>query len=226
MARFRRVLGRGAQRPARLPWCGPAAGRSAVWDERYSSDEFVYGTSPNAFLVSVIDRLPRGRVLCLAEGEGRNAVYLAQCGCEVLAVDASRVGLEKAGRLARERGVHIDTLVADLADFDIEPQRWDAVVSIFCHLQPQVRKALHRRVVGGLRRGRILALEAYRPEQIHYGTGGPAAADMMASLAELSEELQGLEFEHAAELDRDVTEGRYHTGKGAVVQVLAVKPRA
>jgi SAM-dependent methyltransferase len=197
-----------------------------MWDERYSAEEFVYGTAPNAYLVSVIDRLPRGRVLCVAEGEGRNAVYLAQCGCEVLAVDASRVGLQKAARLARERGVHIETVVADLADFVIEPQGWDAVVSIFCHLQPQLRETLHRRVVEGLRPGGVLALEAYRPQQIHYATGGPACADMMPSLAQLREELRGLEFEHAVEIDRDVSEGRYHTGKGAVVQVLAVKPRA
>jgi SAM-dependent methyltransferase len=195
-----------------------------MWDERYSTEEFVYGTTPNAFLVSITDRLPRGRVLCVAEGEGRNAVYLAQAGCEVFAVDASRVGLEKARRLARERAVHIDTLVADLADFAIQPDSWDAVVSIFCHLQPELRKRLHRRVVAGLRRGGVLVLEAYRPEQIHYGTGGPGSADMMPSLAELREELRGLAFEHAVELDRDVNEGKYHTGKGAVVQVLGVKP--
>lgn len=194
-----------------------------MWDERYSTAEFVYGTAPNAFLVSVIDRLPEGRVLCVAEGEGRNAVYLAQAGRRVLAVDASRVGLEKAGRLARERGVQIDTLVADLANFVIQPNSWDAVVSIFCHLKPQLRKSLHRQVVAGLRRGGVLVLEAYRPEQIRYGTGGPASVDMMPSLAELREELQGLELQHAVELDRDVNEGRYHTGKGAVVQVLGVK---
>ena len=194
-----------------------------MWDERYSTAEFVYGTAPNAYLVSVIDRLPRGRVLCVAEGEGRNAVYLAQAGCEVLAVDASRVGLDKAARLARQRGVHIDTLVADLADFVIEPHNWDAVVSIFCHLEPQLRKALHRRVVAGLRAGGVLVLEAYRPEQIRYASGGPAVVDMMPSLVELREELQGLEFEHAVEIVRDVSEGKYHTGEGAVVQVLAVK---
>lgn len=196
-----------------------------VWDARYSTEEFVYGTEPNAFLVSVSDRLPRGRVLCLAEGEGRNAVYLAQRGCRVLAVDASAVGLQKARRLAGERGVHIDTEVADLADFPIESDSWDAVVSIFCHLPRQVRQNLHRRVVAGLRPGGVLALEAYRPEQIRHGTGGPASADMMPSLAELTRELRGLEFERAVETERDVIEGRYHTGRGAVVQLLACKPR-
>lgn len=194
-----------------------------MWDERYSTDEFVYGTTANEFLVSTIDRLPKGRVLCVAEGEGRNAVYLAQAGCEVVGVDASRVGLDKAARLARQRGVHIETVVADLADFAIQPHSWDAVVSIFCHLEPQLRKALHRRVVAGLRPGGVLVLEAYRPEQIRYATGGPAAADMMPSLAELRDELEGLEFEHAVEIVRNVSEGKYHTGKGAVVQVLAVK---
>lgn len=195
-----------------------------MWDQRYSTEEFVYGTTPNAYLVSVSDRLPLGRALCVAEGEGRNAVYLARLGCRVLAVDASRVGLEKAVRLACERGVHIDTQVADLADFPIEPDSWDAVVSIFCHLPRQLRHSLHRRVVAGLRPGGVLVLEAYRPAQLRHGTGGPASADMMPTLAELRQELHGLEFEHAVETERDVVEGRYHTGRGAVVQLLAFKP--
>ena len=135
-----------------------------MWDERYSTEEFVYGTTPNAFLVSAIDRLPRGRVLCVAEGEGRNAVYLAQAGCAVLAVDASRVGLEKARRLARERAVHIDTLVADLADFAIQPDSWDAVVSIFCHVPSAGRPHLHRQVIRTLKPGgRLLVLEFSKP---------------------------------------------------------------
>ena len=197
-----------------------------MWDERYSSEEFAYGTEPNSFLVSVIERLPSGRVLCLAEGEGRNAVYLAQRGCQVLAVDASAVGLQKARRLAAERGVHIDTEVADLADFPIDCEGWDAVVSIFCHLPRPVRQSLHRRVVAGLRPGGVLVLEAYRPEQIRHATGGPASADMMPSLVELTQELCGLRFEHAVETECEVVEGCYHTGRGAVVQLLAFKPGA
>ncbi len=194
-----------------------------MWDERYSTDEYVYGTEPNTFLAGRIAVLPKGRTLCIAEGEGRNAVYLAEHGHRVTAVDASAVGLEKARKLARNRGVTIETVVADLADFTIEPDSWDAIISIFAHVPPGIRKSLHGRIVRGLRPGGVFVLEAYTPAQIRLGTGGPPVAELTMTLAALRQELVGLEFRHAVELERDVIEGRYHSGKGAVVQVIAVK---
>jgi SAM-dependent methyltransferase len=143
-----------------------------MWDQRYSSDTYVYGTEPNGFLVTAAARLPPGKVLCLGEGEGRNAVWLAAQGHEVTAVDASGVGLRKAQRLAAERGVTIATVHADLAAFDIEPGTWDGIVSIFCHLPPALRADVHRRCVAGLRPGGVLLLEAYTPRQLGMG---PAA---------------------------------------------------
>jgi len=195
-----------------------------MWDQRYDTPEYVYGTDPNEFLAGVVAEISAGRTLCIAEGEGRNAVFLAEHGHQVVAVDSSAVGLEKAGRLAKERGVHIETVTADLAVFDIEPERWDAIISIFAHVPPDVRRPLHRKVVRGLRPGGTLVLEAYTPEQIKLGTGGPPVPEMTMTLAALREELNGLVFKHAEELEREVIEGRYHTGKGAVVQVVAVKP--
>lgn len=195
-----------------------------MWDERYNTTEYVYGTDPNTFLASVIDQIPRGRTLCLAEGEGRNAAFLAEQGHDVVAVDASAVGLAKAQRLASERGVTIETVVADLADFAIAAHSWDAIVSIFAHVPPQIRKPLHSKIVQGLRSGGMLVLEAYTPEQIKLGTGGPPVPELTMNLDVLREELDGLLFQHAVELQRDVIEGRFHTGKGAVVQVVAIKP--
>lgn len=195
-----------------------------TWDERYGADDYAYGTEPNGFLASVAERIPKGKVLCLAEGEGRNAVYLASLGYEVTAVDSSAVGMAKANKLAKERGVQIKTIVADLAQFDIERESWDGIVSIFCHVPPAIREPLHRKVVAGLKHGGVLVLEAYRPKQIEYGTGGPPVPELTMTLDSLNRELEGLEFQHAQELDRDVTEGLYHTGTGAVVQVVAVKP--
>lgn len=194
------------------------------WDERYSDKDYAYGTEPNSYLASVIDRIPRGRVLSLCDGEGRNGVYLAQQGCEVTAVDASAVGLRKARRLAAERGVTIHTVVSDLARFRIEPESWDAIVSIFCHVPPDVRAPLHRRCVEGLKPGGVLILEAYTPDQLEYGTGGPPSAELTMQLDVLKRELADLEFLHGVELERDVIEGKFHTGKGAVVQVVARKP--
>jgi Cyclopropane fatty acid synthase and related methyltransferases len=194
------------------------------WDERYGGEEYVFGTEPNDFLKSVAARIPRGRVLCLADGEGRNGVFLAEQGCDVVSVDASAVGLEKARRLAESRGVTIETVQADLADYEIAPEAWDGVVSIFCHLPPELRRSVHQRVVAGLKPGGAFVLEAYTPDQLRYGTGGPPTADLMPTLAELRAELAGLAFEHAAETERAVVEGAGHTGLAAVVQVFAVKP--
>ncbi|WP_043740694.1 class I SAM-dependent methyltransferase [Thioalkalivibrio nitratireducens] len=196
-----------------------------MWDQRYGTDEYVYGTEPNEFLREAVGNLPRqGRALCLAEGEGRNAVFLAEQGFEVHAVDASPVGLAKAKRLAVQRGVRIDTEVADLDVYRIEPESWHLIVSIFCHLPAPVRRTLHRQVVQGLRPGGRLILEAYTPAQLALGTGGPSDASLMMTLDELRTELAGLEFEHAREYEREVHEGRLHTGHGAVVQVVAVRP--
>lgn len=194
-----------------------------MWDARYAGDDYVYGTAPNDFLAGQLDRLPRGRALCLGEGEGRNAVFLAQQGHEVLAVDASATGMAKARRLARERGVEIETRVADLAVFPIAPGQWDLIVSVFCHLPPPLRRNVHRAVVAGLRPGGAFLLEAYTPRQLAFGTGGPPARELMMSLESLREELRGLDFAHGVETEREVVEGSLHTGRGAVVQVLALK---
>ena len=195
-----------------------------MWDERYATDEYLYGTEANTFLTSVIDRIPPGRVLCLAEGEGRNAVWLAEQGRSVTAVDASPVGLAKARQLAAARGAHIDAVVADLADYPIPADHWDAIVSIFCHIRPDLRLDLHRRSVRGLRPGGVFVLEAYTPAQLRYRTGGPPHEAMLMTLAGLRQELAGLDFVHAVECEREVVEGRLHHGLGAVVQVVAVRP--
>ncbi|MGD2082648.1 MAG: class I SAM-dependent methyltransferase [Chromatiales bacterium] len=195
-----------------------------MWDQRYAAAEYVYGTAPNDFLVQVADRLPPGRVLCLGEGEGRNAVWLAGRGFEVTAIDASGVGLKKAQRLAAERGLSIATVQADLADYDPGRGCWDALVSIFCHLPPDLRAAVHRRCVAALRPGGVMVLEAYTPRQLDLATGGPPSAELMMELRSLRAELDGLELEIARELEREVNEGRLHHGPGAVVQVLGRKP--
>ena len=195
-----------------------------MWDERFSEPGFAYGTEPNGFLASVADRIPMGHVLSLAEGEGRNAVYLAGLGYEVTAVDASTVGLAKAERLATERGVSMTTVHADLAEFEIQPDAWQGIVSIFCHLPPVVRAALHERCLRGLAPGGAFVLEGFTPRQLELATGGPKSIELLIGLPALRHELRGLRFEIAREIERSATEGKYHRGKVAVVQVLATKP--
>lgn len=194
------------------------------WEDRYSQPGFAYGTQPNDFLASVAAQIPEGPVLTLGEGEGRNAVFLAGLGHDVVAVDQSERGLAKARRQAEERGLRIQTQQADLAHYSIQPGQWAGIVSIFCHLPPSIRVPLHAAIVEGLRPGGVFVLEAYTPLQLTLGTGGPSSSELLLTLENLSNELHGLEFVEAREIQREVREGTYHTGMAAVVQLVARRP--
>ncbi|PKN12689.1 MAG: SAM-dependent methyltransferase [Deltaproteobacteria bacterium HGW-Deltaproteobacteria-4] len=194
------------------------------WDERYACDDYIYGKEPNDFLRSCAGKIPAGKVLTLAEGEGRNAVYLAAQGYEVTAVDNSSVALEKARQLAAERNVSITTIHADLGDFTIEADEWEGIISCFCHLPVTLRASLHQAVVRGLKPGGMLVFEGFSKEQLSYGTGGPQSLDLLMKLEELQQELVGLKFVHAVQVEREVREGLGHTGLAAVVQLLGIKP--
>jgi SAM-dependent methyltransferase len=193
------------------------------WDEKFASDAWVYGQEPNDFLRELAPRLS-GPVLCLGEGEGRNAVFLAQRGLSVTAVDASPVGLAKARRLAAARGVHVETCACDLADFELGQARWGAIVSIWCHTPTRLREQVHRRVVDALAPGGRFVLEAYTPRQLAFQTGGPKSPDLLVEPEALRRELAGLELERLEELERDVQEGTLHQGRSAVVQAVARRP--
>lgn len=200
---------------------------SSIWNERYGSAEYVYGTEPNDFLVAHAAAIPRGAVLCLADGEGRNGVYLAKLGYAVTSVDQSEVGLRKAEALAASQGVSIHTLAADLAEFDPGQGIWQGIVSVFAHLPPELRLRLHRQVVAALAPGGVFILEAFTPRQLDMpGVGGPKGpyAAGLIPLDAVRDELEGLTLEIAREADRVLDEGPLHQGLCAVVQVLAIKP--
>jgi SAM-dependent methyltransferase len=194
-----------------------------MWDERYSAEEYAYGTIPNEFLVEKVSYIPKGKVLSLAEGEGRNAVFLAKQGYDVTAVDGSLVGLNKARKLAEKHDVVVEFIHADLADYDLGENKWDGIVSIFCPLPSSLRKELYKKVIAGLKQNGVFLLEAYTPDQLRHGTGGGNSVDVMQTKESLRLELASLKFEHLIELERDVTEGVFHTGIGSVVQAIATK---
>ena len=194
-----------------------------MWNERYNTEEYAYGKIPNEFLEKNVHYIPKGHVLSLAEGEGRNAVFLAQQGYSVTAVDSSLIGLNKARKLADEKGVTIELIHADLADYDLGKNKWDGIISIFNPLPSLLRKQLYKNIEKGLKTGGVFLLEAYRPQQLNNGTGGGNSADVMQSKASVNHELSHLNFNYLAELDRDVIEGTYHTGIGSVVQAIATK---
>lgn len=199
---------------------------SNPWNKRFARDTYVYGTTPNAFIQAHASRIPPGRVLCLGEGEGRNAVHLAQLGYDVVAVDASSVGLDKAKALAEERGVHIETHVADLAEYDLGQELWQGIVSVFCHLPSPLRRDVHSRIGPALAHQGCLLLEGYTPDQLQHGTGGPPSVDMLYHPQMLRDDFSGLTVQHLLALEREVIEGIGHTGLGAVVQLIACKETA
>mmetsp|Transcript_9433 Transcript_9433/g.22016 ORF Transcript_9433/g.22016 Transcript_9433/m.22016 type:complete len:235 (+) Transcript_9433:44-748(+) len=206
------------------PTGGPPPGQ--FWDQRYKSEDYAYGTAPNDFLKEACGSLPpKSKILCLAEGEGRNAVYLASLGHSVHGVDASAVGLAKAETLAEKQGVKdkVTTQTVDLNDYDMGTSEWDAIVAIFCHLPPPLREKVHAAIPAALKPGGKLFLEAYNPQQLEFKTGGPPALEMLFTPEMMKEDFEGLKLEKNEMLVRDVTEGTFHTGKGAVIQVVGLK---
>lgn len=190
------------------------------WNHRYAQPGWAYGTEPNDFLKEVAPLL-EGPVLCLGEGEGRNAVFLAQRGLAVTAIDLSPTALEKARRLATERGVRLTTQEADLADSDLGEEKWGAIISIWCHVPPWLRERVHHGVARALKPGGRFVLEAYTPAQLAFDTGGPKSLDLLYEPKDLRTDLATLELERLDERERDVNEGDWHRGRSAVVQLLA-----
>ncbi len=193
----------------------------SMWDERFAGEGYVYGTRPNAWLASVAGRLRAGsRILSLGEGEGRNAVWLAQQGHRVEAVDGSAVGLAKAQRLAAERGVALATTVADLAAYRPEPKSWDAVILIFLHLPPPLRVAVHASAEAALVPGGRLVVEAFTPRQLALSSGGPRQAELLYEVATLRADFPVITWEELREEEIELDEGPLHRGRAAVVRGL------
>ena len=194
------------------------------WNQRYRETAYAYGTRPNDFLAQELGRLSPGRLLLPAEGEGRNAVYAAEAGWAVTALDYSEAGRDKALALAAERGVTIQYSLADLATLALEPESFDAAGLVFAHLPPPVRAHLHAQVAAALRPGGWLILEAFGPGQIGRSSGGPQQLPLLYDLDTLRADFAGLSWVRGETCIRHLDEGPYHQGEAAVVQVLLQKP--
>ncbi|MGB7086145.1 MAG: class I SAM-dependent methyltransferase [Phormidesmis sp.] len=192
------------------------------WNERYDDSDYLYGTEPNSFLAQNADMLS-SPILSLSEGEGRNAVFLASRGLSVLGVDCSEIGLDKAKKLAKLRDVTIETEVADLAHFRPKENHYGSVISISAHLPSTVRNHLYPLIEYALKADGILLLEAYSENQLSKDTGGPKDIDMLMTIEKLKREFSHLETVLLREIERDVSEGKGHTGTASVVQFIARK---
>uniref|UniRef100_A0A7R9ZHN6 Methyltransferase domain-containing protein n=1 Tax=Craspedostauros australis TaxID=1486917 RepID=A0A7R9ZHN6_9STRA len=205
------------------------------WDERYGKeavgDDFAYGKQPNDFLAQTVESMKLTgagkRCLLLADGEGRNGVFMAKQGYQVVSVDFSKVGMDKAQRLAKDECVTIETIVADLAQYDLGTQKWDCIVGISCHLPAPIRTKVLEAIPASLKPGGRFILECYTPKQLEFKTGGPPGPEMMYSSDILSKAFgSALVTEKNEEIVREVVEGTYHTGKAAVVQFIGKKEGA
>lgn len=195
---------------------------SEFWNAKYSAAEYIYGESPNAYLRQVIDGLPPGRLLVPGAGEGRDAVYGATRGWEVIAFDTSEEGRKKALGLAEKKGVKITYLLLDARDFNPKKNSFDLVALSFMHLPMPLRQAFHRGLCSTLTRDGQLVLEAFTPKQIPLTSGGPKDEALLFSASDLMEDFNCLRVIECRETLVNLSEGSHHQGSAEVVRFWGV----
>lgn len=193
------------------------------WHERFNTEEYIYGKEPNAFIVEIAEKLSIGKILCIAEGEGRNAVYLAKQGHTVTTWDYAQSGLDKTLKLADEHNVEVKTELHDLAEVEWEEEEWDAIVHVFGHLPKDVMDRTMAGVKKALKPGGYYVSELYTKEQLQYGTGGPPVKEMLVDPKGILHQFEEFFMEHfyVGEVHRQ--EGLLHTGDAHVMQCLFQK---
>jgi len=195
------------------------------WNKRFSAPEYIFGTAPNEFLAAQASRLrPGQRALCVADGEGRNSVWLAEQGLEVTAFDLSPIGVDKARRLAAQRGVSVAYEVSDVYGWRWPEDAFDVVAAVFVQFaDPAMRAFMFERMVRSLRRGGLVIVQGYTPKQLEYRTGGPPHAENMYTPEILRAAFAACEILELEEHEKVMAEGTQHCGRSAVIDLVARK---
>ena len=194
------------------------------WEKRFSAPDYAFDKEPNAFLKSQ-EPLLRGRktALSVADGEGRNGVWLAEQGLDVLTIDFSPAGIAKAQALAKERGVKLRTEIADVTKWHWPKSTFDVVVAIFIFVDPPDRDALFANLKGAVKPGGLLLIQGYRPKQLEYKTGGPSDAARMYTREILQAAFGDMAILEIREHDSTISEGNSHSGMSALIDLVATK---
>ena len=195
----------------------------SFWDDRYSAAEYVYGEDPNVFFAEQLKKLTPGKIILPCDGEGRNAVYAALLGWEVLAFDSSEAGKIKAEKLAQKKNVKIDFIIGDALTINYTQKSVDVVALIYAHLPAQVRKRLNNTAVNWLKPGGRIILEAFNPNQIGNLSGGPKEVSMLLTEQIIKEDFGSLQVKLLQMVETELYEGEFHKGKADVLRFIGQK---
>lgn len=199
-----------------------------VWNERYKSQEYVFGKTPNVFYQQEIDKLVPKTILFPADGEGRNSVYAAKIGWNVFAFDISEEGKKKALKLAEEFNVEIDYRVGELPKLGFYPKQFDAIALLYAHFKPEIRSSYHQILIQKLKKGGIVILEAFGKKHLEYkkenpDIGGPSQLEVLFSKEEILEDFKNFEIQLLEETEIALNSGSSHKGMGSVIRFVGKK---
>lgn len=192
-----------------------------IWNQRYAQEAYVYGIEPNEFYKEQLSKLQPGKILFPAEGEGRNAVYAASKGWDVVAFDNSEEAKKKAEKLAEKNNVKLNYLISSIEAFESDENSFDAIVLIYVHTLN--REENHRKLIRFLKPGGILILEGFTKNQLSNNSGGPRDLAMLFSEDELKNDFNALKNKNISEAEIDLNEGLLHIGKASVVRIVGKK---
>ncbi|MFB1081715.1 class I SAM-dependent methyltransferase [Jeotgalibacillus sp. JSM ZJ347] len=196
-----------------------------AWDRKFQNKTYIYGKEPNEFIVYAQKKLKlkRGKLLAVAEGEGRNAVYMAGMGLDVTAWDYAEEGLKKTQMLAAEKQAHVQTALADLTDADWSPETYDAVINVFGHIDPASRDSMLEGIKSTIKPGGYFISEVYSKHQLPYKTGGPPKEAFLYDAGKMLETFKDWKIIHFFTGEVMRKEGKLHNGLSHVIQIIAQK---